>query len=410
MTKEYVDDAVEELSSSIPGQKVENGGEIFNDYNGNQALSEFSHAEGTQTVAGSKAFGFNEEYYARTDIDFESVDKLDNNKGWYHLNSTTGIKEAIAKAKADTSIKELKYTVLLTNNYDFRGVIEDVDEEENKILVTNFLMPNDKNPSTGKLIAGQVLRTVAEHGSNRAYILLVDYNDFGDIIIGEYSHAEGDNTCAAARASHAEGRETKAVGKHSHTEGRGTYAAYCAHAEGQNTVASGDSSHTEGAGSKASGFASHAENEKTVASGKNSHAQGKQTTASGENSFAASQSTTASGTNSSAFGYTTVANGENSVATGERTVASGKNSHAHGANSIASSGNQFVVGYNNKQDDEAVFIVGNGQASTEEGRNNAFTVKKDGRASITVDPVEKGDLTPKGYVDSKVTNQATLLI
>jgi hypothetical protein len=105
-----------------------------------------------------------------------------------------------------------------------------------------------------------------------------------------------------------------------------------------------------------------------------------------------------------------VASGENSIATGERAVASGKNSFAHGANSVASVGNQFVVGYNNKEDDEAVFIVGNGQSSTEEGRNNAFTVKKDGRASITVNPIEEGDLTPKGYVDSAINDKSTSIL
>lgn len=95
-------------------------------------------------------------------------------------------------------------------------------------------------------------------------------------VIGNYSHAEGDNTTASGEDSHAEGYNTTASSYNSHAEGSNTTASgEHSHAEGFNTKASGNYSHAEGNGTTASGQASHAEGSYTIASGDNSHAQGK---------------------------------------------------------------------------------------------------------------------------------------
>ena len=65
-------------------------------------------------------------------------------------------------------------------------------------------------------------------------------------IIGDYSHAEGQDTTASGIASHAEGQGTIA-------------SSECSHAEGFYTTASGNFSHAEGRGTKASGMNSHAQ-------------------------------------------------------------------------------------------------------------------------------------------------------
>ena len=58
--------------------------------------------------------------------------------------------------------------------------------------------------------------------------------------IGDYSHAEGQNTIALSQGSHAEGVNTTASGLFSHTEGSGTIAlGDYSHAEGLGTIASG---------------------------------------------------------------------------------------------------------------------------------------------------------------------------
>ena len=86
--------------------------------------------------------------------------------------------------------------------------------------------------------------------------------------LGDYSHAEGENTLASGDYSHAEGQGTTASGNYSH-------------AEGFITVSSGNHSHAEGVGSEARGLYSHAEGQDTIALGQSSHTEGVGTIASG---------------------------------------------------------------------------------------------------------------------------------
>ena len=107
-------------------------------------------------------------------------------------------------------------------------------------------------------------------------------NRKADSTIGDYSHAEGQDTIASGNASHAEGGNTTASGVDSHAEGNRTKAsAFASHAEGSSTTASGNNSHAEGQNTIASGSASHAEGDGTEASAWLSHAEGHGTTASG---------------------------------------------------------------------------------------------------------------------------------
>ena len=98
-----------------------------------------------------------------------------------------------------------------------------------------------------------------------------------DSTIGDYSHAEGQNTTASGKFSHAEEEGTTASGTGSHAEGFNTTAsgAY-SHAEGFNTTASGDFSHAEGEGTKASGDSSHVQGKFNIEdkSGKYAHIVG----------------------------------------------------------------------------------------------------------------------------------------
>lgn len=90
-------------------------------------------------------------------------------------------------------------------------------------------------------------------------------------IIGNNSHAEGDNTTASGFFDHAEGSFTTASGGSSH-------------AEGSNTTAGENSSHAEGYYSTASGFCAHAEGYYSVASAHAQHVEGKYNIDDGANS------------------------------------------------------------------------------------------------------------------------------
>jgi hypothetical protein len=160
----------------------------------------------------------------------------------------------------------------------------------------------------------------------------------GDQVYGApYSHTEGEDTLAIGYAAHAEGANTQAIGQLSHAEGSTTRASgQASHAEGNTTTASGDYSHAEGEGTIASGLVSHAEGASTTASGDSAHAEGYGTTASGDYSHAEGDNSLAFGDYSHAEGESTTAFGHYSHAEGSSTIASGSHSHAEGANTTAS--------------------------------------------------------------------------
>ena len=73
---------------------------------------------------------------------------------------------------------------------------------------------------------------------------------------------------------------------------------------------------------------------------------------------------------------------------------------AYGVCTIAKD-HQFTVGEYNDYDSNAIFTVGNG---IEGNRNNAFTVNRDGTATVSEAPKKDQDVATKKYVDDVVAN------
>ena len=216
-------------------------------------------------------------------------------------------------------------------------------------------------------------------------------NRKADSTIGDYSHAEGQDTIASGNASHAEGGNTTASGVESH-------------AEGGNTTASGVDSHAEGNRTKASAFASHAEGSSTTASGNNSHAEGQNTIASGSASHAEGDGTEASAWLSHAEGHGTTASGNYSHVQGKFNIEdkSGKYAHIVG-NGLGSSmrSNAHTLDWagvpwfqgrpqfgGNAQDNGSQSVVANGDkefilASSTEGSTKKFKVTVDDSGVLT---------------------------
>ena len=236
-------------------------------------------------------------------------------------------------------------------------------------------------------------------GANGTYATIQNDID-NNIATGNYSHAEGQLTCAAGNNSHTEGFLTSAIGENSHAEGTNSIASgECAHAEGGGKSAGGNNpselglyemvmappsinfvltSDTEFLGGKMyvsitpitpSGDESpfnegwvEKQNETTyvisydttvdsskeyftikqisktyvLASGDYSHAEGYGTTASGKYSHAEGRDTLASGEGSYASGVNAIASGNASRAEGTLATASGDTSRANGAQVLAS--------------------------------------------------------------------------
>ena len=300
---------------SAVGQKTEQGGEIFNDYENNEATEVFSHAEGSGTIAAgeySHAEGFATITLA-PDAHAEGCATIagtyafnilawDESNKTYTLDSVEGLEV--------NDIFSIKWN---TSHINY-GKITAIDG--NTITVDNIII-NAEDFETKKLF-------------------IVEKPEIGTEPLDEGAHAEGWNTQAVLYGAHAEGGETKALGSFAHAEGRDTQAGYSAHSEGRGTRALGEISHAEGGYTESLGQYSHAEGYKTqalsIGSGRGaSHAEGGETIADGQRSHA-------EGSKTHTLGYAAHAEGEQSTAEGQAT-------HAEGFNTLAKQGAAHAEGW-----------------------------------------------------------------
>ena len=264
-------------SDMLIGRKTKEGGEIFNDYENNKALTQFSHAEGVQTIAGTYAF---------------NIVSWDESNKTYTLDSVEGLEvKDVFSIKWNTS--HINYGEIIAIN-------------DNTITVDKIII-NAEDFETKKLF-------------------IVEKPEIGTEPFDEGAHAEGYDSQAVLYSAHAEGGETKAMGRYAHAEGRATQAGYSAHSEGRGTKALGEMSHAEGGYTEALGHYSHAEGYYTkalsIGSGLGaSHAEGGETIADGQRSHAEGSKTHTLGYASHAEGLTTVASGQASHAEGVSTTA-----------------------------------------------------------------------------------------
>lgn len=308
------------------------GGEIFNDYETNRAISAYSAAKGSENIAGSKAFYI------------------------------TALDEACLTFTLDGDISELAvgdvYSCQLGNNYEAVGKITELNTETNTVTVDTFPSGYTWSETSTFRIPKKPL--------------------VGTQTIGNYAYSEGGLNVASNVSSHAEGYQNIASGKYSHAEGRKTYAGYAAHAEGYSTQALGNASHAEGQETAATGPYSHAEGHKTAAAGYRSHAEGFATKAGGGAAHAEGSSTEASGDNSHTEGQNTLAAGiachaegsgtkaknHTSHAEGENTEAAGYGAHAEGRENVASGMAAHSEGFKTNAQGNYSHAEGNGAQAT----------------------------------------------
>jgi hypothetical protein len=119
------------------------------------------------------------------------------------------------------------------------------------------------------------------------------------------------------------------IGSFNTIQGTSSLGLY-SHAEGLNTQAIGDYSHAEGFGTQAVGWYSHTEGNGNVASGVSSHAEGNGTTTYGDYSHTEGNTTTAYGDYSHTEGNGTTTYGDYSHTEGNGTTTYGDYSHTEG--------------------------------------------------------------------------------
>lgn len=330
------------------GRSYYDTGEIFNDYERNKAINQYTHAEGAHTLAGAKGFRIldtvgetvTHQYYQGFVLDsiegLEVGDKVSVRVGKHYRNVGT--------------IRSFGAT------YDDRK---------------NIVMLNGTLPSDFELAAQYKVDNAPWYNS----LWVEEKPEVGTIEIGYGAHAEGIYTYALLVGAHTEGVGTIASGYYAHAEGERTKADYCSHAEGRETEALGYYSHAEGHTCKATGEATHAEGYFSEATAIGAHSEGYYTKASGRYSHTEGEQTEAFGSDAHAEGFATKATANCSHAEGSGTQATANNAHAEGYNSIASGNVAHAEGSGCVASGFASHAQGNackaeGDASHSEGVNN----------------------------------------
>ena len=336
---EAIGNELDELAAAQTGgvgKKTEEGGEIFNDYENNQAYS-FAHAEGQLTYATSGAA--HAEGYKTLAQQFASHAE---GRGTYAKGEASHTEGSSTEALGACAHAEGTGTSAKTEGSHAEG----------------------RNTKAGETESGNKYAHAEGNGS-MAY--------------GEASHAEGENTLASGKCSHAEGGGCEATGEYSHAEGcndgntKVTASAIGAHAEGRGTTASADSAHAEGKGAKATAPTAHAEGYLTETAGNNSHAEGNHAFAGSSNAHAEGEYTEANAISSHAEGHNTRTEGFYNHAEGTYTLATGYGAHAEGRGDItksvvASGQGSHAEGY--KTEASGGFSHAEGEETIASGKNS----------------------------------------
>lgn len=216
---------LENLSFGV-GQNYPNSvnAEIFNDYDNNIALGDYSHVEGTGITVSHAVTVF-------------SI-----------INDGEGVKFSDYPSTLSFEVGDIHLIDGIYYKIRFVEYSQVVDGEKRPTIY--YDKPIEFSSSIKEI---KKVYSVAYGKSSHKE------GKFSNAI-GEASHAEGTYTVSVGDSSHAEGKQTIAEGIGSHSEGYMTYVyASNSHAEGRECICVGAQSHAEGMYSIAHGALSHVE-------------------------------------------------------------------------------------------------------------------------------------------------------
>ena len=226
-----------------------------------------------------------------------SIDESLNNYVGTHLAVTSEGLWILPEGTSASSHKILIATGGQGHTYETAGtyIIDAAGDAVAKFTTSGAVIGIDKNGNSYFVIGADGMQTYRKNNNTSEQIVnlgyglgtkpdgtqgLAPYVTLGrrkeNVVVGNYSVAEGIDIEASGYSSHAEGYNTTASGYLSHAEGEYTEASeQHSHAEGGYTKASGIGAHAEGEGSIASGDFSHAQNGATIAAKESQTAIGK---------------------------------------------------------------------------------------------------------------------------------------
>lgn len=344
----------------LVGQKTTEGGEIFNDYENNKALTPYTSSFGNSTQAGACGYHFTGLEYAEdlktatilvpkhyesegtvynvTSIGYVNGDivNIDANSHQYEIFRITNIDSTSSDAHRITFEQVKRIETFGYNKYSWEVV--DIDNNTLK-LASDSLTDNwvwcTKKPNVGFPIP--------------AFI--------GNISAGKSNKALGYSTVAL-------GRDNTAVGNHSTVFGRRNSAVgYVSLSTGFETIALGEQSTSIG--------------KNTVAVGERSLAMNYYSKTFADNSIAGGDSciTQEGADNSIAFGNGSYTYSPSSMAVGDHIYT---RDNYMGQVAFGRFNRRTISDYNIV--DDTIFAIGNGSSDT--NRCNAFEIKEDGRAYV----------------------------
>ena len=366
------------------GKKTSQGGEIFNDYESNIAVGEYSNVQGLNNKVVLYGYSITELVHDYRDGDDPSQPSED---GYYHYTLSFDDKveyksgDVLSCNLSPKSISDAIVKGVMVWD-DGGGSVNHIPSYHSRVGI--------KTKTGGLTLTSDDVATELDNltwcvtkpqiGGKIVNICMAAHAEGQDTLAAnKCAHAEGRGTVAAGNSSHAEGHFTKSFGHYAHTEGKNTIASgQESHAEGYGTTASGLDAHSEGLNTVASNYQSHAEGSGTTASGEHSHSEGITTVAQGNNSHAEGEKTKAVGIDSHSEGKETLAEGNYSHAEGDKTKALGESSHTEGRNTKATNVGSHAEGVNTKSTHWATHAEGegteaSGQYAHAEGKNAKAT-------------------------------------
>lgn len=309
-------------NAQLVGKATENGGEIFNDYETNNAYTPYSVAFGTGNTAGCKGYQIkitDDNYLPVVDKDGTSCLQI----------------ELIGNCGDGYAIDDIVQIDAASHYYDDYKIVEIDNTGDNSVIYVSRV---DTTLSTTAL----KLSTTQEDN----WLWVAEKSIGSPISVQLGAAVFGTESIAAGNGAFAAGKQNRSVGDYSATVGRSNKAAYSAFAAGRGNEASGFYSFAACNGNKALGSYSVAFGEKNTANGMYSFVAGSSNTANGSRSFifGSSNTTGADATGAAVFGSKSQANGACSFAVGDQSIANGRDSVVFGYKSTANGSYSFAVG------------------------------------------------------------------
>ena len=341
------DNDVKEALKNIGGvgKETPDGGEIFNDYTGNKAVSPKTSVRGGNNVGGLRGY-----YWVSMDSANKTLTLSEEQTsvtpnltltGW-EVGDTIFLRNLSTLYTDTITITAINGNVITVDNIPFDARTPVPDGRD--LYSNEYAIWNNEHPDLGAKSFGNFASSDGQYNlANGAYSHTAGvYNktvgQSSFIAGGSYNNVYGDNSFAT-------GSQNTVSGNLAHAEGdRNTVSGYAAHAEGYHGTASGLGTHTEGGWATASGQYGHAEGYNSQALGARSHAEGTNTVAEGRHAHTEGLGTYAHGGSADvegaahAEGINTRATGIASHAEGHSTLAEGDNSHAEGRSTSDLSG------------------------------------------------------------------------